>query len=232
MISGMPKLLVSILVLAPLKFQISFQYSWNFVFSSVTSMASEVCEQKTMGKWLTWRGPLDMWHNVRVQRSHDTSGISEVMLQKICWVNSVHFCKSSLPHIRNTDHWTPHATSGTCWSTTRPQEKCLLQIQLPVQIIGWIFAHVSRSRLTCVIPVNLVHNSASTGHCTGQTYSWNVISNLFLFYVAKQCGELDDFMFVFRDCFPACWFKVQNKEILKFLARMKSLTCKRSHWEI
>jgi len=23
-------------------------------------MASEACEQKTTGKWLTWRGPLDM----------------------------------------------------------------------------------------------------------------------------------------------------------------------------
>jgi len=37
MISGMLKLLVLMLFSTPLKFQISFQYSWNFVFSSVTS---------------------------------------------------------------------------------------------------------------------------------------------------------------------------------------------------
>jgi len=37
MILGMPKLLVSMLVSALLKFWISFQYSWNFLFSSVIS---------------------------------------------------------------------------------------------------------------------------------------------------------------------------------------------------
>ena len=40
----------------------------------------------------------------QVQRSHDTSGISEVTLRKICWVNSVHCDKSSLDYIK-IDHW-------------------------------------------------------------------------------------------------------------------------------
>jgi len=65
-ISGVPKLLVLMLVLAPLmfvaklkvsiKFRISFQYSWNFVFSSVIvlsvhSLFIPICTKSG----ITWR---------------------------------------------------------------------------------------------------------------------------------------------------------------------------------
>ena len=40
----------------------------------------------------------DMWHNVQVQRSHDTLGFSEVTLRKIWWVNSVQ-CSSLVYHV-------------------------------------------------------------------------------------------------------------------------------------
>ena len=59
-ISGVPKLLVFMLVLAPLmfvvklkvsiKFRISFQYSWNFVFSSV----NDISKQHFHNRHVTW----------------------------------------------------------------------------------------------------------------------------------------------------------------------------------